>query len=937
MIGISLNSNGLGGDNKKGWIKNLIDDYSPMFFGVQETKLEMIDHFLARFLWPPNFMEFAFYCSVGALGGILTLWDSRIFVMEQCIKERNFLGIFETWAGMSSKIGLLNVYAPQSSTSKEAVWRSIESLMNSSNIIWVVFGDFNVVRSPYERNGCLLDVGEACALNDFISRNGLFDFPLCGRRFTRFDKDSKKASKLDRFMVNGTNFRPKPFKIFNKWLSEIGFDELVSSTWASSPSNTRPDISLKDKLKSLWLAMKREEWMMDLNWLEQLRRDDLKQKARLRWAVEGDENTRFFHSTLNNKFANFSIKGILVNGVWVELSNDIKKGALEHFSSRFKEVGLSRPSFRSGMFRKLSFSDASFLDSNFSFDEVKKAMGFRDKWRNWIFSCLSSASISVMINGSSSKEFKMEQGLHQGDPLSPLLFLLIAEALQISIIKACNKGVFDNIRFTLITTDPEKTEKTHTHTLDKCELSSPPWYKYNINKVLQSTSKAEDMGFRDKWRNSIFSCLSSASILVMINGSSSKEFKMEQGLRQGDPLSPLLFLLIAEALQISIIKACNKGVFDNIRFTLITTDPEGLGLKVNISKSRIIGVGVPSSEVKAVAASLGYANDYFPFIYLGLLVDKRMRYRDGWNAVIERFRNKLTCWKAKSLSIGRRLTLIKSILGSLPVYFLSLFKAPQKKEPWCIDGGCLMGAFLRLYAFETDKDCNINDRWMLDNGEWGWSWSWRIPPRGRASNDLETLTSHVGSLNLSMKGMDDWKWSLDSSGSFKVCILSRRIQNIFLAEHSVGNHHLWNSWIPRKVNICVWRASLNRLPTQANLASRGVILEPANCPLCDNIIEDLDHCVMKCLVILPIWQKVWSWWDMVPPVVFPSFTISDIARGIIDPFSNSKIGKIRQGVFQIALWAIWKWRNKIVNASTDTTPKIKEEDIFPTIQRLSRT
>ncbi|GJX46081.1 RNA-directed DNA polymerase, eukaryota, reverse transcriptase zinc-binding domain protein [Tanacetum coccineum] len=189
----------------------------------------------------------------------------------------------------------------------------------------------------------------------------------------------------------------------------------------------------------------------------------------------------------------------------------------------------------------------------------------------------------------------------------------------------------------------------------------------------------------------------------------------------------------------------------------------------------------------------------------------------------------------------------------------------------------------------------------------------------------------------SVEGRDEWKWSMDISGSFKVCTLSRRIQNLLLADHRVGNHRLWNLWIPRKVNICVWRASLNRLPTRANLASRGVDLDSANCPFCNNITEDLDHCVTKCPIVLPIWRKVWSWWDMVPPVVFPSFTISDIARGIIDPFTNSRIGKIWHGVFQTALWAIWKWRNRIVNAPADTTPKIKEEDIFPSIQRLSRT
>ncbi|GKC71500.1 RNA-directed DNA polymerase, eukaryota, partial [Tanacetum coccineum] len=140
MNGISLNSNGLGGDNKKGWIRNLIDDLCPVFFGVQETKLEAIDHFLARSLLPRNYMEFAFCGSVGASGGILTMWDSRVFSMEHSIIERNFLGVIGSWAGVSSKIGLLNVYAPQSSTSKEALWLSIEPLLISSNIIWVLFG-----------------------------------------------------------------------------------------------------------------------------------------------------------------------------------------------------------------------------------------------------------------------------------------------------------------------------------------------------------------------------------------------------------------------------------------------------------------------------------------------------------------------------------------------------------------------------------------------------------------------------------------------------------------------------------------------------------------------------------------------------------------------------------------------------------------------------
>ncbi|GKF88208.1 putative RNA-directed DNA polymerase, eukaryota, reverse transcriptase zinc-binding domain protein [Tanacetum coccineum] len=74
-----------------------------------------------------------------------------------------------------------------------------------------------------------------------------------------------------------------------------------------------------------------------------------------------------------------------------------------------------------------------------------RQMGFGEKWRKWMGACLASASISVMVNGSPSKEFKMERGLRQGDPLSPFLFLIVAEALQIAVLEACSKGVYKGI------------------------------------------------------------------------------------------------------------------------------------------------------------------------------------------------------------------------------------------------------------------------------------------------------------------------------------------------------------------------------------------------------------------------------------------------------------------------------------------------------------
>lgn len=75
------------------------------------------------------------------------------------------------------------------------------------------------------------------------------------------------------------------------------------------------------------------------------------------------------------------------------------------------------------MFLKVDFTKAydsvdwSFLDamlSNFNFNK---------KWRAWIKECVSSVYTSVLVNGSSYGEFKLERGLRQGDPLSPFFAL----------------------------------------------------------------------------------------------------------------------------------------------------------------------------------------------------------------------------------------------------------------------------------------------------------------------------------------------------------------------------------------------------------------------------------------------------------------------------------------------------------------------------------
>ena len=69
-------------------------------------------------------------------------------------------------------------------------------------------------------------------------------------------------------------------------------------------------------------------------------------------------------------------------------------------------------------------------------------MGFPERWSRWIRGCLTSASISVLVNGSPTAEFKPQRGLRQGDPLAPLLFDLVAEGLTYLMREAVSKQCF---------------------------------------------------------------------------------------------------------------------------------------------------------------------------------------------------------------------------------------------------------------------------------------------------------------------------------------------------------------------------------------------------------------------------------------------------------------------------------------------------------------
>eukprot|EP00253_Pinus_taeda_P022407 PITA_22407 len=159
------------------------------------------------------------------------------------------------------------------------------------------------------------------------------------------------------------------------------------------------------------------------------------------------------------------------------------------------------------------------------------------------------------------------------------------------------------------------------------------------------------LGFNYSFISWIMRCISNVSFAVLINGSASPFFKSQRGLRQGCPLSPLLFLLVTEGLSRLIHKARRaekiKG-FDKRESTMMTT--------------------LFPFHIQPLDS---------PFKYLGFWLKPDAYKKEDWNWLIANLEARISHWSFKLLSRVGRLTLIKSVLLAIPVYWAALTWIPK--------------------------------------------------------------------------------------------------------------------------------------------------------------------------------------------------------------------------------------------------------------------
>ncbi|KAJ9675647.1 hypothetical protein PVL29_024530 [Vitis rotundifolia] len=557
------------------------------------------------------------------------------------------------------------------------------------------------------------------------------------------------------------------------WLKVERIKDLLKSWWEGGSFSGSPSFILAEKLKFLKAKLKewnknsfgRVEYRKNLA-LEQVKfrdarektgrltmeelearkeaREDYKnwvlleeitwrQKSREVWLKEGDRNTDFFHKMTNAHRRRNNVDKIKINGAWLTEENGIREGIANAFRLLLSNPGDWCPSVSELQFETLESLDASALEIPFTEDEVFNALlgcngdkapgpdGFSmafwqfEFYDNGKFVKTLIATFMVLI----PKKARVEDlGDYRPISLVGSLYKWLAKVLANRLKKVVGKvvskaqGAFVEGRqildAMLIANEAIDSTLKNNERGILCKL--------DIEKAYDTVDWAfiltvmQKMGFGEKWIRWIRWCISTASFSILINGTPTGFFQSSRGLRQGDPLSPYLFVIAMEVFSVFLKRAVEGGFLSGCRVkgrreegvlishllfvddTLVFCNPSQdhltylswllmwfeavSGLRINLEKSELIPVG-RVENMDDLAWDFGYRVGSLPTTYLGMPLGAPFKSITVWDGVEERFRRRLFLWKRQYLSKGGRATLIRSMLSNLPIYLMSLLCLPS--------------------------------------------------------------------------------------------------------------------------------------------------------------------------------------------------------------------------------------------------------------------
>nr|GEX68488.1 RNA-directed DNA polymerase, eukaryota [Tanacetum cinerariifolium] len=571
---------------------------------------------------------------------------------------------------------------------------------------------------------------------------------------------------------------------FNNFISNSGLLEIqlegYSFTWS------HPSASKMNTLKQLQEIQSSDS-------------RDYIQKAKIKWVVEGDENSKFFHGIIN-----------------------------------FPDSHRCRLNFTFP--NRLSPDQTRDLESPVTNDEVRNADIIGPDLFDaveWFFvhgsftRCCNSSFVALIPKTHDPKFVTDYRPISLIGSLYKVITKILANRLSFvisDIILDVQTAFLSNLQ---ILDGPFIINELLSWCRSKKQHAMV--FKVNFAKAYDSIrwDYLDDVlrafGFSSKWRSWIGGSLRSGMASILLNGSPTLEFQFHCGLKQG--LAPYLFILIMESLHLSFSRAVDDGVFKGIKIDSSLTvshlfyaddavfigewSTENIssithilqcfsllsGLTINIKKSHLFGVGLSDDRVAAAASHLGCSIMKTSFKYLGF-------------------------WK----------------------------------DVWVGDSK-FQQLFPRLFALESNKDCSVASKIQSSVV----SSFRRVVRGGTKSAQLDLLEKSIEGTVLS--SLDDrWFWDLNREGVFQVKDVRFLLDEHFLPRDSTATR--WVNYVPIKINVFAWKVFLDRHPTRLNLAKRGVHISESRCQICSLALEDSSHLFFSCSLARDVARLVCCWWNV---------------------------------------------------------------------------
>ncbi|GJZ99875.1 RNA-directed DNA polymerase, eukaryota [Tanacetum coccineum] len=227
------------------------------------------------------------------------------------------------------------------------------------------------------------------------------------------------------------------------------------------------------------------------------------------------------------------------------------------------------------------------------------------------------------------------------------------------------------------------------------------------------------------------------------------------------------------------------------------------------------------------------------------------------------------------------------------------------EDVW-LDDRPLKLVFPRLYTLECDKKVSVSAK-LNDSSL---ASSFRRVPRGGIEEEQYLLLVDKAAAVMLSNSNDRWIWSIAFSGEFSVKSARNYIDDTMLP--SVGTITRWVHAVPIKINILAWKVFLDILPTRFNFSLRGLDIPSILCPICHLAGESSSHLFFSCNVARQLFQKIARWWEL---DLVDLFSYDDWILW----FSSLRLAKgiksVLEGVFYVAWWALWKFRNEVIFGS----------------------